>query len=250
MGRRLGQHFLKSKDVVRKIIRPGEVSYRDTILEIGPGKGILTEELLKNAGSVFAIEKDTELFESLQKKFKSEIKQGKLVLINDDILSLKIENYKLENYKVIANIPYYITGAILKKFLTGEHQPERMVLLVQREVGERVVARAGKESILSISVKAYGVPKVVARVPARYFSPAPKVDSAILSITDISRHVFVKNKLNEERFWQIVKKAFAHKRKKLAGNLKGVVPNEILARFSQKRAENLQLADWVSLSRG
>src|SRR3989344_3231148 len=160
----LGQHFLKSRDALRKIIQAGEISRDDVILEIGPGKGILTTELLKYAGKVVAVEKDRELFEFLQGKFKTEVKNGLLVLINDDILNSKIENLKLKIYKLISNIPYNITGAILKKFLTERYQPKRMVLLVQKEVAERIVARDKKESILSISVKAYGEPKVIGKV--------------------------------------------------------------------------------------
>jgi 16S rRNA (adenine1518-N6/adenine1519-N6)-dimethyltransferase len=124
-----------------------------------------------------------------------------------------------------------------------------MVLLVQKEVAERVVALDGKESILSISVKAYGKPKMVMKVPARYFSPSPKVDSAVIVISDISRKIFTENGVSEGRFWEIVKKGFAHKRKKLSGNLKNVVSDEVLSNFKDKRAENLTLFDWVTLAR-
>ena len=164
----------------------------DVILEIGPGKGKLTERLLENSEHVIAIEKDNELFEFLKEKFSAQIKNGSLVLIHDNILNFNASAYGLapSAYKIIANIPYNITGAILKKFLTADRQPERMVLLVQKEVAERIVARDGKESILSISVKAYGEPKMVMKVPARYFSPAPKVDSAVIAINNISRKNF------------------------------------------------------------
>src|SRR3989344_2448242 len=154
----LGQHFLKSRDALRKIIQAGEISQDDVILEIGPGKGVLTEELLKNSSRIIAVEKDRELFVFLSEKFQKEVKEKKLILINEDILNSKIENLKLKIYKLISNIPYNITGAILKKFLTEKYQPKRMVLLVQKEVAERIVARDKKESILSISVKAYGEP--------------------------------------------------------------------------------------------
>src|SRR3989344_5080984 len=177
----LGQNFLKSESALRKIIEVGEMRQNDVILEIGPGKGKLTERLLENSEHVIAIEKDNELFEFLKEKFSAQIKNGSLVLIHDNILNFNASAYGLapSAYKIIANIPYNITGAILKKFLTADRQPERMVLLVQKEVAERIVARDGKESILSISVKAYGEPKMVMKVPARYFSPAPKVDSAV-----------------------------------------------------------------------
>ena len=277
----LGQHFLKSRDALRKIIQAGQVSSNDVILEIGPGKGVLTEELLKKVspaqngrGKIIAVEKDRELFEFLRKKFEKEITEKKLILIEGDILDIKtpslFEHSPLaggeETYKIISNIPYNITGAILKKFLTagaqspfaqgfGGAQPERMVLLLQKEVAERIMGKrprrkvgVNKESILSISVKAYGEPKVIGKVPRRYFSPEPKVDSAIIAIKNISREFFNRNDINEEKFWQIVKKGFAHKRKRLAGNLKNFIPDAVLAKYSDKRAEDLALDDWIRLA--
>src|SRR3990167_8063422 len=252
----LGQHFLKSKDALRKIIQAGEISRDDVILEIGPGRGALTKQLLAFGCQVLAVEKDKELVQYLQEKFQNEIKSGKLKLIEDDILNFDFKTYNLEprTYKLISNIPYNITGAILKKFLSSSVQPERMVLLVQKEVAERIMGYGprrkvgvNKESILSISVKAYGEPKVIDRVPRRYFSPEPKVDSAIIAIKNISREFFNRNDINEEKFWQIVKKGFAHKRKKLAGNLKNVIPDAVLAKYSDKRAEDLTLDDWIGL---
>ncbi|MEK7113685.1 MAG: 16S rRNA (adenine(1518)-N(6)/adenine(1519)-N(6))-dimethyltransferase RsmA, partial [Patescibacteria group bacterium] len=184
----LGQNFLKSISALNKIVAAGELFPRDMVLEIGPGKGALTEKLLEKAGQVIAIEKDKVLFEFLSEKFKEEIKNKKLILREDDILEFDASQFK--KFKIIANIPYNITGAILKKFLTAENQPEMMVLMVQNEVAKRIVARDGRESLLSISVKAYGEPKIIEKVPARYFSPAPKVDSAVIAIKNISRKVF------------------------------------------------------------
>ena len=115
-------------------------------------------------------------------------------------------------------------------------------------MAKRIVANDKKESILSISVKAYGEPKMIMKVPARYFSPAPKVDSAVIAIKHISREKFSKNDVNEDKFWEIVKTGFAHKRKQLSGNLKGVVKDEILKEFGQKRAEDLTLTDWMRIS--
>jgi 16S rRNA (adenine1518-N6/adenine1519-N6)-dimethyltransferase len=197
-----------------------------------------------------------------------------------DILEFQITNYELREYKVIANIPYNITGAILKKFLTEKQQPDSMVLLVQHEVASRIVARDGKESILSISVKAYGEPKMTMKVGARYFSPAPKVDSAIISIKNISRKLFTENETSpqpspykvegdngtvqnkslnslafEEKFWEIVKAGFAHKRKKLSSNLKLLKNYEnylsptSLESLGNKRAEDLTLEDWILLAK-
>jgi 16S rRNA (adenine1518-N6/adenine1519-N6)-dimethyltransferase len=248
----LGQNFLKSEPALKKIIEAGEVSLNDIILEIGPGKGALTKKLLEKAGHVIAIEKDRNLVEFLKEKFEKEIKNKKLILVEDDCLKFNPKDYKLEtkNYKLIANIPYNITGAILKKFLTEKNQPTMMVLMVQNEVAKRILARDGKESILSISVKAYGTPKMEMKVPARYFSPAPKVDSAIISIKNISRDFFIKNKIEEDKFWEIIRAGFAHKRKKLSSNLKKskiYIENSHINTLENKRAEELLLEDWINL---
>lgn len=243
----LGQNFLKSSLAIKKIVEAGEITSKDIILEIGPGKGILTEKLLEKAKTVIAVEKDDGLFSLLQEKFAEQIKLGSLVLVHDDILNFSAPL----GYKIIANIPYNITGAILKKFLTEKTQPERMILMVQHEVAKRILARDKKESILSISVKAYGKPELVMKVPARYFSPAPKVDSAVIAIKNISRRFFKENKIDEEKFWGVVRAGFAHKRKKLSSNLKKVnfMKKELLADLGSKRAEDLSLLDWITLSK-
>ncbi|HNW71379.1 MAG TPA: 16S rRNA (adenine(1518)-N(6)/adenine(1519)-N(6))-dimethyltransferase RsmA [Candidatus Paceibacterota bacterium] len=251
----LGQNFLKSETILKKVVETGEISENDIVLEIGPGKGTLTKKLLEKAKIVIAIEKDRELFSFLQEKFKSEISEKKLILIEDDILKFEADKIFSDssqkfcnplNYKIIANIPYNITGAILKKFLENKNQPSMMVLMVQHEVARRIVANDGKESILSISVKAYGTPKLITKVPARYFSPAPKVDSAIILIKNISKNFFTKNKIGEERFWELVRTGFAHKRKKLSSNLKKNSKID-LEKLGNKRAENLSLEDWKNL---
>ncbi|OGI85657.1 hypothetical protein A3A01_01765 [Candidatus Nomurabacteria bacterium RIFCSPLOWO2_01_FULL_39_17] len=191
---------------------------------------------------------------SLLEKIKEiPINKAVLTFSNSNVAKQDIlrKSAELGNYKVIANIPYNITGAILKKFLTTENQPTSMALMVQKEVAERIIARDGKESLLSISVKAYGEPKMIMKVPARYFSPAPEVDSAIISIKNISRKIFEKNKIGEEKFWKIVRAGFAHKRKKLSGNLKSVIPREKLYKLGlkDKRAEDLGLKDWLALAK-
>lgn len=253
----LGQNFLKSKDALRKMCEAGEVNDKDIILEIGPGKGALTESLLEKGAKVFAVEKDRDLIDFLSEKFESEIKSGKFILINDDILNFEINNIisKPNQYKLIANIPYNITGAIFKKFLSSDFQPERMVLLVQKEVEERVVATDGKESILSLSVKAYGTPKYILKVHKRFFSPSPKVDSAIVAITNISKNNF-KNKDEEDNFFRVVRTGFAHKRKVLRKNLEILENNphqvdEIFEKLGinpKTRAEDVDFGTWLKIS--
>jgi len=255
----LGQNFLKSEVALNKMCEAGEVDEQDIVLEIGPGKGALTEKLLEKAKKVLAIEKDNELFEFLKEKFVNEIKNGKLELINEDILDIDVKNYNLKNgeYKIIANIPYNITGAIFKKFLSGDIQPQKMVLLVQKEVAERIVTRDGKESILSISVKVYGTPKYIMKVNKRFFSPSPKVDSAIVAINNISKNN-LKTKREEEFFFNLVKTGFAHKRKVLHKNLENILkdiglqnPTEEFQKMgigSKTRAEELKIEKWIEIS--
>ena len=172
------------------MVTAGEVGENDIVLEAGPGKGVLTEELLKKAGKVIAVEKDDALIEFLCDKFSSEIASSKLQLIHDDILNFNPTTFFLSSssynhtthnlpitthnlppttYKLLANIPYYITGQFLRKFLSSENQPSKMVLLLQKEVVKRIMANDGKESILSISVKAYGKPKNIGKVSKKIF---------------------------------------------------------------------------------
>ncbi|MBU1091484.1 ribosomal RNA small subunit methyltransferase A [Patescibacteria group bacterium] len=252
---KLGQHFLKSKRVVDEIIATANIESSDTILEIGPGKGILTEALLEQGCKVIAVEKDFELVKFLREKFKN---NKNLNLIHDDILKIEnwnlIENCKLKikNFKLVANIPYYITGAILKKFLSAKKQPSLMVLMVQKEVAERIIAKDKRESILSISVKAYGRPKIIKKVPAGCFSPPPKVDSVILKIDNISKDFFVghpmSHRIEEEKFFEMIKKGFSQKRKMLKNNLD--ISPDILEKYginAKARAQELSLEDWKKI---
>lgn len=250
----LGQNFLTSIPAKLAIVKAGEIEHGETILEIGPGKGALTEELLKTKAKVIAIEKDEELISFLNEKFSQEIKTGQLTLLNDDILKLETRNLKLETYKIIANIPYYITGAIIEKFLSTGKKPSQMVILIQKEVAERIVARDNKESILSIAVKVYGDPKIVYRVSRGSFHPIPNVDSAVLSIKNISQKNF-KDEKHEEIFFKILKGGFAHKRKLLVSNLKEIDRvTDWVKIFNEEnlnlkiRAEDMRLEDWLKLS--
>lgn len=255
----LGQNFLKSEPALRMMCEAGEINDQDIILEIGPGKGALTTKLLLEAKKVIAVEKDTGLFNFLKEKFSIEIKKGTLELLSEDILNFEPKNYGLKKnkYKIIANIPYNITGAIFKKFLSGEIQPERMVMLIQKEVAKRIVTSDGKESILSLSVKAYGTPKYLMKVSKRFFSPEPKVDSAILEIINISRNNF-QTKKEEEVFFSAIKAGFAHKRKILRKNLENLQkePDQInnifeKLKINQKsRAEEIKLDIWLEISHG
>lgn len=250
----LGQNFLNSDKALLDIVTAAEVNADDIVLEIGPGKGILTEKLIFFAGKVVAVEKDDELYEFLKQKFGKEIEAGKLDLIHGDILEFDpsvMKFYSDFNFKIVANIPYNITGAIFKKFLSAEFQPELMVLLVQKEVAERI-AKEKKGSILSLSVKAYGKPKYISTVKAGSFVPAPKVDSAVLLIENISKNFF--KEISEESFFKAMKAGFSSKRKKLSSNLSGVYEREkvlnsfkLLGLDENTRAEDLPIEVWKSL---
>lgn len=251
----LGQNFLNSKAVARDIVRAAELSSADTVLEIGPGKGFLTAELLASGARVIVVEKDDRMIPLLKEKFADKIKEGSFDLVHADIETFDLATYKLKagNYKIVANIPYYLTGYIVRAFLEADQKPERMILMLQKEVAERIVARDKKESILSLSVKAYGTPRIVKKVPARYFTPAPKVDSAVLAIENISGKYF-KDRASEERFFEIIKAGFAHKRKRLAGNLKEMFGDKTESLLAQAgiapnaRAEDVALGQWLKIS--
>ena len=252
----LGQNFLTSIPARLAIVEAGEVVASDTILEIGPGKGFLTKAILDTGAHTVALEKDSELLPLLTDNFSSQVESGHLTLIEGDVLTFNPTTYNLqpEEYKLIANIPYYITGAILSHFLTHKNYPSIMVVLVQKEVAVRVCARDAKESLLSLSVKAYGEPKLVYRVNKGSFFPIPSVDSAVLQIKNISKKNF-ESAIHEEMFFKLIHAGFAHKRKFAISNIKAVFPdNDMLRIFTEAglsekiRAEDVTLITWLHIS--
>jgi len=252
----LGQNFLNNPHYLRLIADAAEIKTGESVLEVGPGEGVLTRELLARGARVVAVEKDRRLIPLLENKFSKEIAAGQLTLVEADALEFDAEKVLPKAYKLVANIPYYITGALLKKFLSSEAQPSRCVLLLQKEVVERIARygpknkAAAKESILSLSVKAYGAPKFLAKVPRGAFTPAPKVDSAILVIAHVSKKNF-SSAAQEERFFALVKKGFSSKRKLLLNNL-GKEYSNILQNVGVSetaRAEDLTLEQWLKLAK-
>jgi 16S rRNA (adenine1518-N6/adenine1519-N6)-dimethyltransferase len=237
------------------MIHAAGIQAGNIVLEAGPGKGALTSELLQTGARVIAVEKDDRAVEFLREKFSSEIKNGALTLLPEDILDFDPrKSLPKGEYIMAANIPYYITGEFLRKFLESERQPKKMILILQKEVAKRIVDTE-KESILSISVKAYGEPHYIETVPARHFRPVPKVDSAVILIDALSKAFFTKNSLDEEFFFKILKMGFAHKRKVLINNLKNASPGEILQKIWNKmelsptiRAEKLSLKNWGEIT--
>ncbi|MFH0804540.1 MAG: 16S rRNA (adenine(1518)-N(6)/adenine(1519)-N(6))-dimethyltransferase RsmA [Candidatus Zambryskibacteria bacterium] len=265
--RSLGQNFLRDEKILKKIADFAQIKNTDTVVEVGPGEGTLTELLLERAAKVIAIEKDEGLAEKLKERFKDG-KKEKLEIINKDVLRIPDEFFliffeeksaKREKnssgswncgYKLVGNIPYYITGALFKKFLQSENQPKSITFVVQKEVAERIMAKDGKESLLSISIKVYGKPEYGGIIKAGSFNPKPKVDSAIIAIRNINKERFKDGKITEERFFEILKKGFAHKRKLLIKNLGA--KKEIFDKCEipeKARAENLKIEDWICLTK-
>ncbi len=248
MGKHLGQHLLVSKKIVDKIVDTSLLDNNkcDFVLEIGPGRGALTEKLLEEYKKVVCVEKDKNFYGYLEKKFENEIKKKKLVLFLSDIRDFNLTKSFGEDkkYKVVANIPYYITGSIIKDFLSKEKKPTSMTLLVQKEVAERI-AKSKKESILSLSVKFFGSPLYICTVKKNVFSPQPKVDSAILYIKDIKDQ----EKIFEKHFFQIIKKAFSAKRKKISSLLDKETCDLLVSVgiSKDKRAEDVDILAWEKL---
>jgi 16S rRNA (adenine1518-N6/adenine1519-N6)-dimethyltransferase len=251
----LGQHFLVDRSVLDKIVSAAELTPSDTVIEIGPGLGILTGELVKNAAKVIAIEVDSKLASSLQKRLS---KFSNLTVINADVLQLdprKLIDRKV-NYKVVANLPYYIAAPILRHFLEASPKPSLMVVMVQKEVAQSIVAQPGDMSILGISVQLYGKPTIVDYVPAQGFYPEPKVDSAVVRIDVYPRPAV--DVADIDGFFEIVKAAFSAPRKQIRNSLAQgmrLAPAEVTqllkqARISpQRRPETLSLEEWANLHR-
>lgn len=254
-GARLGQHFLNSRSVAGRVAEAAGFVAGDTVLEIGPGKGALTRELLSRGARVIAVEKDEVLANALKDIFPEETASGQLCIVEGDIRNITPKQLCLSRYFLAANIPYYITGEIIRQFLTTDIQPQSMSLLVQKEVAERI-ARDTKESILSLSVKVYGTPRYVQTVKAGNFSPPPSVDSAILAITNISRNTFISADIREDDFFSVVRAGFSAKRKLLLGNLARVFGREraeaafLSCNIPQNvRGEDVSLEKWVCLTK-
>lgn len=257
----LGQHFLHNKHYLNLVADAADVKKGEVVLEIGPGEGALTEVLLERGTEVVALEKDSRLISVLHEKFAEQIKNKQFEVIEGDALEFDAAKHFAKNkkYKLAGNIPYYITGALFRKFLSEELQPQSLVFLIQKEVAERIVGRnprgdaSGKESILSLSIKAYGEPKYIKTVPAGAFVPPPLVDSAILFVSGISRNNF-KNTAHEERFFELLKAGFGQKRKLLASNIKNLLGEkhsnvlENIGIDSKARAEDVGLKEWLKLA--
>ncbi len=244
----LGQHFLVDREVLRKIVGAAEISKTDTVLEIGPGLGALTLELAKRAKKIIAVEKDKELAGILQYILKQEkIKNVEIVV--GDILEIKNFKFQASSFKIAANLPYYLTARIIRKFMETDNPPSEMVLMVQKEVAERVCASPPRMSLLAVSVQFYAKPEIIAFVSKKSFWPEPEVDSAIIKIIYHDKQIdtiwdsdgrvrISRDRRPSERysdaFFKIVRAGFSSPRKKLAGNLAKDLP-----KLTRQKAEDL-----------
>jgi len=252
--KKLGQHFLVDQKALDKIIETAQLKSSDAVLEIGPGLGTLTRELSSNSKKVVAIEKDPEMIKVF-KSINSDL-TGVLVL-QKNALTLQtdfFQKHHLKNYKLVANLPYYLTSAIIRFFLENQPKPQVMVLMVQKEVAERIVGLPPDANLLSVAVQFYGEPEIVQVVPKESFWPQPKVDSAIIKITP---HQKSPHKIsNEKGFFRIVRAGFGEKRKQLHNSLAGGLnlPSDkvktalkVCKIASQRRAETLTLDEWIKI---
>ena len=251
--KRLGQHFLIDEAVLETIVSAAELSSKDTVLEVGPGLGILTVELARRAGKIITVELDAKLASLLERRLAS---FPNVSIINADIL--KVSPSQLlrgeHNYKVVANLPYYITSPILRYFVEASLKPSLMVMMVQKEVGEAIVAKPGNMTLLAVSLQVYSKPKIVSYVPAESFYPPPKVDSAIVRFDLLPQPAV--EVADIDGFFEVVRCGFSSPRKQLRNSLAqglGVKPAEAAqllekARIEhQRRAETLSLDEWAKL---
>lgn len=245
----LGQHWLNDRLALESIIEAAELDSDDTVLEIGPGLGSLTRKLVKRAGSVVAVELDPEL----AKRLRTEIAAENLEIIEADILAFDISQLP-KDFKVVANIPYYLTSHLLRVLTESSNAPSKMVLLVQKEVAERIAAEPGRMNLLAVSAQLHYQPKLGEVVHAELFDPPPKVDSQVIILGRRPQPLFTE--LDNQKYFRLVKAGFSEKRKKLRSSLSGglgidkVEADQLLKAANIKpdvRAQELSLEQWHEL---
>ncbi len=249
-----GQNFLIEEDVYNKIVESAEINLDDTVLEVGPGLGFLTFKLAKKAKKVLAVEVDKKIADFLQTLIIGN-KVKNIKIFNKDILKARGDNFsKIGKYKIVSNLPYNITSIFLRKFLSLSNKPEIIVLMLQKEVVERIMAKPPKMSLLAISVQFYAEVEKIMDVKRDYFYPAPEVDSAVIKI--IPNKKLLKNYEEEKKFFKILRTAFSSKRKMLKNNLANGLKIDIkkiekillkLGLDVKIRSEQLKIEDWLKI---
>lgn len=252
--KRLGQNFLSEIGIIKKLIGAAKIQPGETILEIGPGTGNLTAELAKTGNRVIAAEKDRQMVDFLREKFRG-ADNFELVLAD----ALKFDESKIKPpYKIIANLPFYAAAPIIRKFLESQNPPALMSLIVQKEVAQRICARAPKMNLLALSVQFYAAPQIVGYVSKGSFWPAPKVDAAILRLMLLPKEGERADKQFARKFFKVAGAGFSHPRKMLAGNLAQALklPREDIVKKlatcqipQNTRAQNLSPQKWIELTR-
>jgi 16S rRNA (adenine1518-N6/adenine1519-N6)-dimethyltransferase len=256
----LGQNFLTDEAALQRVAAAAAIRQDETVLEIGPGLGGLTRWLALQARRVVAVELDADLIppltETLAPYPNVRIVQGDILALNPGDIMREAGSLHSSAYLAVANIPYYITSALIRHLLETDHPPQRLVLTVQREVAERICAQAGKMSLLALSVQVYGQPGIAATIPASSFYPPPKVDSAVVHITRYDQPLIPSPQLG--LFFRLAKAGFSQKRKTLRNALSGGMhwstgqAEEFLRAAGidpMRRAETLNLTEWGDLTR-
>lgn len=249
-----GQNFLVEEELYYRIIELANINKEDEILEVGPGLGFLTERLAKEAKRLLAVELDNTLYDVLSSRLVLE-NYNNVTVVNQDILDFKPEQYFTGPYKIVANLPYQISSVFLRKFLSeSNHRPDEMLLLLQKEVVERICAPVGQRSLLSLSVLYYGEPEALDFVPKTAFWPEPRVDSSLIRI--ILKKDLPLDSVEEKLFWRLLKFAFSQKRKMLKNNVGNALKigeakvAELLISLNlndKARAQELSLENWLKL---
>lgn len=249
--KRWGQNFLICENIFKKVIQAADLKENETIIEIGAGLGGLTKELAKSTKKVIALEKDKKLIPVLKQNLKG--------LKNIEIVQMDCLDYrvKIKNYKVVANLPYYLTSRIIKKFLEEKNPAQTMILMVQKEVAQRIMAKPPQMNLLALSVRFYAKPEIISYVPQKCFWPKPKVDSAIIKLKvnpSVNKQKMIPDR---EKFFKVVKTGFSQPRKQLVNNLssglrlekgKIIVCLEKNKIKPSQRAQELTLGDWLNLA--
>jgi 16S rRNA (adenine1518-N6/adenine1519-N6)-dimethyltransferase len=252
----LGQNFLADPVALARIVAAADLSPQDCVVEVGAGLGSLTRLLAERAGLVAAIELDSRLVAILRDQLAD---LPNVQIVQGDVLEIVDLGFPDYGYKVVANLPYYITSAVLRHFLEGQARPQRMVVTVQLEVARRLVAVPGDMSLLAVSVQFYGHPEIIARIPAGAFYPRPKVDSAVVRI-EVSQAptVALPKEVSVGQFFRVVRAGFSQRRKTLRNSLSAglhlpparVAEAVVAAAIDpRRRAETLSLEDWAQVAR-
>ena len=270
---KLGQHFLTSAAIAKRMVESANIQPTDVVLEVGPGKGMLTQFLVEKAKKVIAIEKDRQFVPYLREKYKD---AKNLEIVEGDILKIPLNPHFLRqrtdppsaekgellsrcnrdlvgfptlSFKIVANLPYYITSRFLRLFLEEMvNKPQSMMLMVQKEVAERICAKPPNMNLLALSVQAFGTPHILFKVSRGSFLPPPEVDSAVIAIEHISDAFFKKHHISPKEFFKLPKKAFSQKRKMLRASLSNHIAEVGLPHIEhllKKRPQELSLEDWA-----